>query len=104
MSATEDPQQTSSAPALCSPHTATLDANEAVASVAYRMSETIPIYPITPSSPMAESCDEWSSKNKVNLWGSVPSLVELQSEAGVAGAAHGMLQAGSLTTTFTASQ
>lgn len=83
---------------------ATLDANEAVASVAYRLSETIAIYPITPSSPMAEWCDEWTVKNKVNLWNTVPHLVEMQSEAGVAGAVHGMLQMGSLTTTFTASQ
>jgi pyruvate:ferredoxin (flavodoxin) oxidoreductase, homodimeric len=83
---------------------ATLDANEAVASVAYRLSETIAIYPITPSSPMAEWCDEWSAKQRPNLWNSVPRLVEMQSEAGVAGAVHGMLQAGSLTTTFTASQ
>jgi pyruvate-ferredoxin/flavodoxin oxidoreductase len=83
---------------------ATLDANEAVASVAYRLSETIAIYPITPSSPMAEWCDEWSAKNRANLWNAVPQLVEMQSEGGVAGAVHGMLQAGSLTTTFTASQ
>ena len=83
---------------------ATLDANEAVASVAYRLSETIAIYPITPSSPMAESCDEWSAKSKPNLWGTIPSLVEMQSEAGVAGTVHGMLNTGSLTTTFTASQ
>ena len=83
---------------------ATLDANEAVASVAYRLSETIAIYPITPSSPMAESCDEWSTKRKPNLWGSIPSLIEMQSEAGVAGAVHGMLNSGALTTTFTASQ
>jgi pyruvate-ferredoxin/flavodoxin oxidoreductase len=83
---------------------ATIDANEAVASVAYRFSETIAIYPITPSSPMAESCDEWSGKNRPNLWGDVPQLVEMQSEAGVAGAVHGMLQAGSMSTTFTASQ
>ncbi len=82
----------------------TLDANEAVASVAYRLSETIAIYPITPSSPMAESCDEWSAKQRPNLWGSVPSLVEMQSEAGVAGTVHGMLNSGALTTTFTASQ
>lgn len=83
---------------------ATLDANEAVASVAYRLSETIAIYPITPSSPMAEWCDEWSAAGKSNLWKTVPHLVEMQSEAGVAGAVHGMLQAGTLTTTFTASQ
>ena len=90
--------------AVRSPKAATLDANEAVASVAYRLSETIAIYPITPSSPMAESCDEWSAKERPNLWGSVPSLVEMQSEAGVAGAVHGMLNSGALTTTFTASQ
>lgn len=83
---------------------ATVDANEAVASVAYRLSEAIAIYPITPSSPMAEFCDEWSAVGKPNLWQSVPELVEMQSEGGVAGAVHGMLQAGSLTTTFTASQ
>ena len=82
----------------------TLDANEAAASVAYRLSETIAIYPITPSSPMAEFCDEWSAQDKQNLWGTVPRLVEMQSEAGVAGAIHGMLQVGSLSTTFTASQ
>ncbi|MDD5199961.1 MAG: pyruvate:ferredoxin (flavodoxin) oxidoreductase, partial [Terrimicrobiaceae bacterium] len=83
---------------------ATLDANEAVASVAYRLSETIAIYPITPSSPMAEWCDEWTVKQRGNLWNSVPDLVEMQSEAGVAGAIHGMLQVSSLTTTFTCSQ
>ncbi len=82
----------------------TLDANEAAASVAYRLSETIAIYPITPSSPMAEFCDEWSAKGQRNLWGVAPRLVEMQSEGGAAGAAHGMLQAGTLTTTFTASQ
>jgi len=85
-------------------HPATLDANEAVASVAYRMSETMAIYPITPSSAMAESCDEWAAKGKPNLWGTTPNIIEMQSEAGVAGAVHGMLQAGSLATTFTASQ
>ncbi len=90
--------------AVRSPKIATLDANEAVASVAYRLSETIAIYPITPSSPMAESCDEWSAKGRQNLWGTVPSMVEMQSEAGVAGAVHGMLNSGALTTTFTASQ
>jgi len=85
-------------------HPATLDANEAVASVAYRLSETIAIYPITPSSAMAESCDEWAAKAKLNLWGTTPNIIEMQSEAGVAGAVHGMLQSGSLATTFTASQ
>src|SRR3954451_3165948 len=82
----------------------TVDGNEAAASVAYRLSETIAIYPITPSSPMAEFCDEWSAKDKQNLWGTIPHLVEMQSEAGVAGAVHGMLQVGALSTTFTASQ
>ncbi|GIL18425.1 MAG: pyruvate-flavodoxin oxidoreductase [Oligoflexia bacterium] len=83
---------------------ATLDGNEAAASVAYRFSETVAIYPITPSSTMAELADEWSSKDKPNLWGTVPRVTEMQSEGGAAGAIHGMLQTGSLTTTFTASQ
>jgi pyruvate-ferredoxin/flavodoxin oxidoreductase len=83
---------------------ATLDGNEAAASVAYRLSETIAIYPITPSSTMAELSDEWSAENKPNLWGAVPRVVEMQSEGGAAGAVHGMLQTGALTTTFTASQ
>jgi pyruvate-ferredoxin/flavodoxin oxidoreductase len=82
----------------------TVDANEAVAAVAYRLSEVIAIYPITPSSPMGEHADEWSVKGKKNVWGSVPLVAEMQSEAGVAGAIHGSLQAGSLSTTFTASQ
>jgi pyruvate-ferredoxin/flavodoxin oxidoreductase len=82
----------------------TVDGNEAAASVAYRASEAIAIYPITPSSPMAELCDEWSSRQMRNLWGAVPELAEMQSEAGAAGAVHGALQAGSLATTFTASQ
>ncbi|MCH8475495.1 MAG: pyruvate:ferredoxin (flavodoxin) oxidoreductase [Opitutales bacterium] len=81
-----------------------LDANEAVASVAYRMSELISIYPITPSSPMAETCDELSAAQKPNLWGSPPEVMQMQSEAGVAGALHGMAMGGTLTTTFTASQ
>src|SRR6186713_2685051 len=82
----------------------TVDGNEAAASVAYRASETIAMYPITPSSPMAEVCDEWASRKKPNLWGAIPELAEMQSEAGAAGAVHGALQAGSLSTTFTASQ
>jgi pyruvate-ferredoxin/flavodoxin oxidoreductase len=82
----------------------TLDGNEAVASVAHRLSETVAIYPITPSSTMAELADEWSAHGQRNLWGGVPTVVQLQSEAGVAGAVHGALQAGALTTTFTASQ
>ncbi|MGZ8766450.1 MAG: pyruvate:ferredoxin (flavodoxin) oxidoreductase, partial [Acidimicrobiia bacterium] len=84
--------------------TATLDANEAVASVAYRLSEVIAIYPITPASPMGEHADEWSAANRPNLWGSVPDVIEMQSEGGAAGAVHGALQAGALTTTFTSSQ
>ncbi|MEB3282731.1 MAG: pyruvate:ferredoxin (flavodoxin) oxidoreductase [Lyngbya sp.] len=83
---------------------ATLDGNEAVARVAYRLNEVIAIYPITPSSPMGEWADAWMSEEKPNLWGSIPSVVEMQSEGGAAGAVHGALQAGSLTTTFTASQ
>ncbi len=82
----------------------TVDGNEAVASVAHRLSETIAIYPITPSSTMAELADEWSSHGRTNLFGAVPRVVEMQSEGGVAGAMHGALQAGALATTFTASQ
>src|SRR3954471_23206161 len=82
----------------------TMDGNEAAASVAHRLSEVIAIYPITPSSPMGELSDEWSAEGRTNVWGSVPSVVEMQSEAGAAGAVHGALQAGALTTTFTASQ
>ena len=82
----------------------TCDANEAVASVAFRLNELIAIYPITPSSAMAESCDEWMAQGQKNLWGQVPRVVQLQSEGGVAGAVHGGLLGGALTTTFTASQ
>src|SRR5687767_1499979 len=82
----------------------TLDANEATAMVAFKVSDVIAIYPITPSSPMAEVCDEWASRGKVNLWGSRPEIAEMQSEGGAAGAVHGALQAGALSTTFTASQ
>ncbi|HBA82846.1 MAG TPA: pyruvate:ferredoxin (flavodoxin) oxidoreductase [Verrucomicrobia bacterium] len=80
------------------------DANEATASVAYRLSELVAIYPITPSSPMAEFCDEWSAQGKKNIWGITPEVTELQAEGGVAGAVHGALQGSALTTTFTASQ
>ena len=83
---------------------ATIDGNEAVAKVVYQLNEVIAIYPITPSSPMAECSDTWMSEGKPNIWGTVPSVVQLQSEGGVAGAVHGALQTGSLTTTFTASQ
>jgi pyruvate-ferredoxin/flavodoxin oxidoreductase len=82
----------------------TLDANEAVADIAYRASEVVAIYPITPASPMGEYADAWSADARANLWGGVPDVVEMQSEGGAAGAVHGALQAGALTTTFTASQ
>ncbi|HLN43923.1 MAG TPA: pyruvate:ferredoxin (flavodoxin) oxidoreductase [Acidimicrobiales bacterium] len=82
----------------------TLDGNEAAASVAYRLNEVCCIYPITPASPMAELADEWASKGRPNIWGGVPAVVELQSEGGAAGALHGALQGGALSTTFTASQ
>ena len=82
----------------------TLDGNEAVASVAHRVSEVIAIYPITPSSTMGEFSDEWSAQGKKNVWGTVPLVSEMQSEGGASGAVHGALQAGALTTTFTASQ
>jgi len=81
-----------------------VDGNEAVASVAYRASEVIAIYPITPSSPMGEFSDEWAAQKKPNLWGAVPDVIEMQSEGGAAGAIHGAIQAGALGTTFTASQ
>ena len=80
------------------------DANEAVADVAYRLSEIMSIYPITPSTPMAEHCDKWSSSGRKNIFGTVPTIAEMQSEGGAAGAVHGALQLGALTTTFTASQ
>ncbi len=82
----------------------TLDANEATAYVAHQVSEVIAIYPITPSSPMGEWADQWSSEHRKNIWGTVPLVAEMQSEAGAAGTVHGALQTGSLTTTFTASQ
>lgn len=83
---------------------ATIDGNEAAAYVAYRVNEVCAIYPITPSSTMAELADEWAAKGIKNIWGSVPDIMEMQSEAGAAGTVHGALQTGSLTTTFTASQ
>ncbi len=82
----------------------TIDGNEAVANVAYRLNEVMAIYPITPSSTMAELCDQWSSEGRQNLWGTIPSVVEYQSEGGAVGGVHGALQTGSLATTFTASQ
>jgi pyruvate-ferredoxin/flavodoxin oxidoreductase len=82
----------------------TVDGNEAAARIAHRLSEVVAIYPITPSSPMGELADAWSAAGRTNLWGVVPQVIEMQSEAGAAGALHGALQAGSLATTFTASQ
>jgi len=84
--------------------TTTIDGNEAAASIAYRASESIAIYPITPSTPMGELSDEWAARGKPNVWGDVPGVNQMQSEAGVAGTLHGMLQGGSLATSFTASQ
>jgi pyruvate-ferredoxin/flavodoxin oxidoreductase len=84
--------------------TVTIDGNEAAAYVAHQLNEVIAIYPITPSSNMGEWADQWSAEGKANIWGTVPSVVEMQSEGGAAGALHGALQAGSLATTFTASQ
>ncbi|WP_235997689.1 pyruvate:ferredoxin (flavodoxin) oxidoreductase [Aestuariimicrobium ganziense] len=83
---------------------AIIDGNEAAASVAYRLNELCSIYPITPSSTMAELADEWSAHARTNVWGMVPTVIEMQSEAGAAGAMHGALQGGALSTTFTASQ
>jgi pyruvate-ferredoxin/flavodoxin oxidoreductase len=82
----------------------TIDGNEAAAYVAYRTNEVCAIYPITPSSTMAELADQWTSEGKTNIWGDIPIIAEMQSEGGAAGAAHGALQTGALTTTFTASQ
>ena len=82
----------------------TMDGNEAVASVAYRVNEVIAIYPITPSSNMGEWADQWASEGRLNIWGTVPQVTEMQSEGGAAGAIHGALQTGALATTFTASQ
>ena len=82
----------------------TIDGNEAAAYVAYRVNEVCAIYPITPSSTMAELADQWASEGKKNIWGTIPEVVEMQSEAGAAGTVHGSLQGGALTTTFTASQ
>jgi pyruvate-ferredoxin/flavodoxin oxidoreductase len=83
---------------------AMIDGNEAAARVAYALNEVIAIYPITPASNMGEWADDWAAQKRANLWGTVPSVVEMESEAGAAGAVHGALQTGSLATTFTASQ
>lgn len=82
----------------------TIDGNEAAASVAYRLSEVVSIYPITPSTPMAEQCDAWAAAGKKNIWGTIPLVQEMQSEGGAAATCHGALQTGSMTTSFTASQ
>jgi pyruvate-ferredoxin/flavodoxin oxidoreductase len=82
----------------------TLDGNEAAASIAYRTNEVCAIYPITPSSTMGELADQWASEGRTNIWGTVPHVIEMQSEGGAAGTVHGALQTGALTTTFTASQ
>jgi pyruvate-ferredoxin/flavodoxin oxidoreductase len=82
----------------------TIDGNEAAARVAHKINEVIAIYPITPASPMGEWADQWSAEDRTNIWGATPLVVEMQSEGGAAGAVHGALQAGALTTTFTASQ
>ncbi|HEY9766241.1 MAG TPA: hypothetical protein V6C82_07740, partial [Chroococcales cyanobacterium] len=81
-----------------------MDGNTAAAHVAYAFTEVAAIFPITPSSPMAEHCDEWAAQGRKNLFGQTVALTEMQSEAGAAGALHGSLVAGALTTTFTASQ
>ncbi len=89
---------------MCAGKTATIDGNQAAATIAHLTNEVIAIYPITPSSNMGEFADDWSANGRTNLWGSVPRVVEMQSEGGAAGAIHGALQAGALATTFTASQ
>jgi pyruvate-ferredoxin/flavodoxin oxidoreductase len=85
-------------------HTVTIDGNQAAASIAHKLNEVIAIYPITPSSAMGEWADEWSSRGQKNLWGTVPQVIEMQSEGGASGTIHGALQAGTMATTFTASQ
>ena len=82
----------------------TIDGNEAAATIAHALSEVIAIYPITPSTTMGELSDAWSAEGRTNVWGTVPQVIEMQSEAGAAGAIHGSLQTGALATTFTASQ
>ena len=82
----------------------TIDGNEAAAHIAYLTNEVIAIYPITPASPMGELADRWAAVGRRNIWGTVPHVIEMQSEGGAAGTIHGSLQSGALTTTFTASQ
>ena len=103
-SATLSESPASSSSSSTKPKFITLDANEAVAQVAHATNEVIAIYPITPASPMGEFCDSWSAQGCENIFGKVPEVIEMQSEAGAAGAVHGALQAGALSTTFTASQ
>jgi len=98
------PTQTGTPETLAPVRRVMMEGSEAVARVAYMASEVVAIYPITPSSGMAELADQWGSEGRLNLWGAVPEVVEMQSEGGVAGAVHGALLAGSLCTTFTASQ
>ena len=86
------------------PSVSTIDGNEAVARVAYQLSEVIALYPITPATPMGEWSDAWAAAGVRNLWGTVPAVIEMQSEGGAVGAIHGALQTGALATTFTASQ
>ena len=81
-----------------------IDGNEAAARIAYALSEVVAIYPITPASPMGEHADDWASAGRPNRWGLVPEIIEMQSEAGAAGALHGALQKGAMATTFTSSQ
>ncbi|MEG3618515.1 pyruvate:ferredoxin (flavodoxin) oxidoreductase [Magnetovibrio sp. PR-2] len=97
-------QTAQTAPKKAAPKKITVDGNEAVASVAHRMNEVIAIYPITPSSPMGELSDARSADGQKNIWGDVPQVIEMQSEAGAAGTVHGALQSGAVTTTFTSSQ
>src|SRR5471030_1718162 len=89
---------------VCGRQSSIMDGNTAVAHVAYRVNEVCAIFPITPSSTMAELADEWASDGITNIWGNIPLVQQMQSEGGAAGAVHGSLQAGALTTTFTASQ
>jgi len=89
---------------MAKPQTLTIDGNQAAAEIAHMTNEVIAIYPITPASPMGEWADEWSARNRPNMWGTVPRIIEMQSEGGAAGTIHGSLQSGALTTTFTASQ
>jgi pyruvate-ferredoxin/flavodoxin oxidoreductase len=104
MSASAAPARPASTPPAGARTWAAMDGNEAAARVAYALSEVIAIYPITPASPMGELADAWSANRRPNLWGAVPDVIEMQSEAGAAGALHGALQKGALATTFTASQ